>query len=388
MITSIRLVNCQSWTDSTINLTSGFNVIAAPNNTGKSVLFKILKVTASPKYYKAKKRRKIIRWGCKDAKAVYAFSSGAQGLVVIQPNNVLYGYRKSVEENWCMSYEPAPEMIQEVGLLVNANGNFIANIIDTDQNLLLVDSDAKGTYEFIDMLCNHPGLTQYKDKLDFLKREMDSSYTNALSRSLEIEDDLQHYAYVDVEKIENDLKTTQLVNNILFGLIDVANLTEIVRPLSESWMDFDKLLSDCEKLNLLENIDVSSLQIPEYNKELEKDCKILEILETLNLTEMFIPEKPMDYEELNILEILEDIKMKDVYVGDSPIDADLCDVLEKLEKINDCVIVVSEQVSISANVLKDISELNEMFLSSGVVHSCEIFEKVIYDGTTCVPVER
>lgn len=388
MITKIRLVNCQSWSDCTIDLSNGFNVIVAPNNVGKSVLFKILKITASPKFYKAKKRRKLIRWGCNDAKALYAFDSGAQALVVIQPNDVLYGYRESETDKWRMTYEPAPELIVEVGLLVNNKGNFIANIIDTDQDLLLVDSDAKGTYEFIDMLCNDAQLMSYKEKIEYLERAMGEDYSNALCALMDYEDELKRYAYVDVERLENDLDTAQLANDALFKFIDVANLVEVTKPLSEAWLDFDQLLKDCKITQALESVDLSSVAIPKYDSDLESMIGILEVLESINLNNLRVPKEPQGTEELRILETLEDINLKQLFTGEPPVDVEGCDTLEALESVRNTITLFETQINKMEDLTKEIDLLNTEFLNSGEVHHCEIFRKVVYDGNGCIPVEE
>lgn len=388
MITNIRLVNCQSWSDCTIDLSKGFNVIVAPNNTGKSVLFKILKITASPNFYKAKKRRKLIRWGCTDAKALYAFDSGAQAVVIIQPNNVIYGYRETCDAKWRMTYEPAPELIKEIGLLVNNKGNFIANIIDTDQDLLLVDSDAKGTYEFIDLLCNDAQLMTCKEKLIYLQNAMNSDYTNALCMNLDYADELKKYAYVDVESLENSLSVTQVVNDSLFKFIDIANLVKITEPLSASWLDFDSLLKECSILQSLESLDLGSTTVPNYDSDLECMISLLETLENIKLADLSIPEEPIGSEELFILECFETLNLQSVFTGSAPVNIEGCDTLETLELISSAVASLEEQSKKACAIQNEINLLNNEFLNSGEIHSCDIFKKVVYDGNSCIPVEE
>ena len=55
MIHSVRLINCQSWENGIIPLAQDrINVLRADNNSGKSVFFKMLKITACPGYFTPK----------------------------------------------------------------------------------------------------------------------------------------------------------------------------------------------------------------------------------------------------------------------------------------------------------------------------------------------
>lgn len=58
MIETIQLVNCQSWQNGSFTLSRDkINVIIAKNDTGKSVLMKMLKVSVSPKFFPPKNAR-------------------------------------------------------------------------------------------------------------------------------------------------------------------------------------------------------------------------------------------------------------------------------------------------------------------------------------------
>ena len=65
MLLEARFINCQSMRDLTMHFaTDKLNVIAADNSVGKSVLFKMLKVTANPKTLATiEERRQLIRYG-------------------------------------------------------------------------------------------------------------------------------------------------------------------------------------------------------------------------------------------------------------------------------------------------------------------------------------
>ena len=203
MIDQIRLVGCQSWADTTISLSSNkINVIQAPNNTGKSVLFKILKISVAPKVYTARKRKKLIRNRCTEARAYFSFTDGCMAATVIQQTRVIYLFKET--NTWESFVEPPKRMIDELGLLVNEKGTFIANIIDTDQNLLLVDSDAASTTEFINMLCNNATLDDYKEKIEIAKGWSLDNIMPVEWELNKVTQELQNLDYVDVDAMRKD----------------------------------------------------------------------------------------------------------------------------------------------------------------------------------------
>lgn len=132
----------------------------------------MLKISACPKIFNVRKRKKLIRWGYSNAQALYEFTDESIGGVVVYPTKVLYLYLPIGSKVWQKSYKPDPRMLENLGLIVSRNSNFIANVIDTDQSLLLVDAEAKSTYDFIKMLCNNAMLDEYAEKLDNMKKEM------------------------------------------------------------------------------------------------------------------------------------------------------------------------------------------------------------------------
>ena len=93
MIHSVRLINCQSWENGIIPLAQDrINVLRADNNSGKSVFFKMLKITACPGYFTPKERKKLIRNGCDSANILYAFTDGSVGACSVYPTRVMYLY--------------------------------------------------------------------------------------------------------------------------------------------------------------------------------------------------------------------------------------------------------------------------------------------------------
>ena len=84
MLEAVRFINCQSFEDVTLKFaTDKVNILIADNSTGKSILFKMLKVTANPDYFTVKQRNLLIRRGADSASMICAFSDGSIGITSI-----------------------------------------------------------------------------------------------------------------------------------------------------------------------------------------------------------------------------------------------------------------------------------------------------------------
>ena len=78
MIVQVQMINCQSWKNSTFDLaTDRINVIIADNGTGKSVFFKMLKITTNPNYFSRAERKDLIRRHEECATILFKFDDGS-----------------------------------------------------------------------------------------------------------------------------------------------------------------------------------------------------------------------------------------------------------------------------------------------------------------------
>ena len=302
MIKRMRLVGCQSWEDSTISLSSDkLNIVRAANDTGKSVLFKMLKISVSPKFYPARKRKKLIRWGSNDARIIYEFVDGSLAMVVVQPTRVLYLVREPAEAKWTSYTEPPQKLINELGLLVNSQGNFIANIIDTDQNLMLVDADSKATDEFVDLLCNNATIDEYLEKLKSLKDWAFNSLTPVDYRLDVVSKQLKDTEYADVPKMEDNLNSLMCAKNTLYSCIDSGLCMSKLQDSLEYAKDFDSLEIALNALEAVESVSVESLGIKSFDEDVFALLECLECAEGLQLEKLGVEKEPVSNSILEIL---------------------------------------------------------------------------------------
>ena len=414
MIKQMRLINCQSWKDSTINFADGkLNIVRAPNNAGKSVLFKMLKISASPNFFTREKRKDVIRWGSDCAQAIYLFEDGCIGAVSVYTNQVLYMFKEADSDVWQKSLTPSTKMIEELGFLVSDNGKFIANIIDEDQNLLLIDSDSKNTIEFISMLCINPAVDECREKVKTLTMNANEDLTRVDSRLLKVSDALDKIQYLDVNAMQNKVNELMLMKSVMYDLISLAKKSSGLQDGILFCKDYDTLESLAEVLSLVESIhlqecdvgsfDLQILELCELLCELEtinlKDLQskfkniptdyvdILENLEKINLIDLEIPKKIPDIEMVDLLESLEKIKLIDLQTMTEPPASEIADALQSLELIKDKCEDAKHHLRIAAESYEYMKKLEADFTNSGIEHRCEIYGKVIFDGQNCVPFD-
>lgn len=413
MIEYIRLINCQSWADTTVYLSPDkLNIVRAPNNTGKSVLMKMLKISTSPKFFKAKKRKKLIRWGAEQAMALYSFTDGAQAAVVVRPTTVIYMFRENENEPWSQSLDPTARFLDELGMLVSSDGSFIANIIDTDQNLLLVDSDSKSTFDFMQMLCNNASLDEILLRAKEEQKSMNDKVYKIEDTLEQLNIQLQSVQYTDVELAERQLDTLTSAKNVMYSLIGVAyNLQRIYEALDEK--DYNLLFLCVTTLQTIESLNLRKLSIRGYDESKESALATLEKLESIEVRKLLKPKEPTGIELVNVLSALEQIDVNTALELGKPIGCEYCDVLEKLEsiKLNNLLIRRAPKSIATVDVLEKLESLKdcvrsykqasnnaEMYATeilryenelkkSGVVHDCEIYGRIIYDGKECIPLD-
>lgn len=389
MITQIRLKNCQSWDDITIDLaTDRLNVIVADNDTGKSVLYKILKLVGSPKFYGRSERRELIRWGCTHAVAAFAFSNGRLGIVTISESQVVYEYiKEDGARNPVLS--PPQELLEDVGLLVNPEGTFIANIIDGDQDLMLVNSNLANNFELIKMIVMSEDLDSLSEKIKMLTTEFSSYRVRVCDQKNVLGEQLGALKHYDIEKMEREMQHHEALYE---GL---KKLTRVWRHLEKfdeiEFRDFSALecfLGSLEQLvcarRLLKSLELSGVPVDDcFIRSLELLSKVKECAEKLAK-----PDKVMDERFIDAFDGLLSASSRLGKLAVAEFDFSKFDqMLQGLEAL----IVARKYLEVYAQAVKklecarqDIRRLEKMFSDSGVLVDCPIYGKVVFDGKNCV----
>lgn len=376
MIRSISLINCQSWDNSTIELaTDRVNVLQATNNVGKSVLFKMLKVTANPKCYPLNKLRELIRWGTSGAIILFTFTDGTQGYTQVLPTGVSYFY------NGTMYATPPKEYLDKIGLLTS--NNMIANLIDARQDLLLVDPSLSANYDLMQLLVHNDELENVRDHVEAtLKTHSIKSDTLAMvSRVLQSQ--LAQYEYTDIEKRERNLEIGQLCYDIVYDtLIPVWKLIESIGT-DVKWMDFNKLGNVLNAVTTISEVNFQSIGVPEFNSTLLSFNEVLQQIAQIDFTKLYVPEfKAANKEIYTVLNLISEMNFGSVYSKEYKSFDDVYNVLSVLDSVPFENLAVDDQAKESMNLLQEqLKELNAFY-------ECPIYGQVMYDGQDCKPYTK
>lgn len=388
MLEAIRFVNCQSFEDITIDFaTDKTNVLIAENNTGKSILFKMLKVTANPNYFPAKKRNMLIRRGALSASMICAFTDGCLGMTTITEKGVIYRWKNSEDEAFSSYAEPPQIYLDELGLIVDQKSKFIANIVDTDQDMLLVNSDQKGNHELLRLLAEDQTVIDTKEKiareLSYFKRYN----SDLIAKQVDLRNSLESLEIADVNSLQYEYNTGQLLYTELYKLIELSDSLEVIQEFCELSFNYSFCIDLIDILLLLQRVEVLLGQIV-IEKEISEDIiRLVSILTQLSdilsdvqvIKEIGFAPETLD-KVLGIADALSNIQIITLDKG-----------LELSEIMLNCNKVIAKLNSIGhfqremLALDSDIFQTLETIKASKCVVNCPVHGEVIYDGKECLP---
>lgn len=419
MITKVQMINCQSWKNSAFTLaTDRINAIIADNGTGKSVFMKMLKITACPKYFDRYERKKLIRNGAEFASICFEFDDGGIACTRVYPTYTIYMYKPADADTIQTSYEPSPEMLKQVGLIANSNSDFVANIVDTDQDLLLVNSKLKNNYELVSLLVKNPLLESAKEHLDEALVKILTPYSSICSKREFLDKQIKESAYCDVREREIQLQRVESAVSLIQDAIQLYNLMLTIGEVLDNYLDFESIEKTLEVLELTEGIDLESLQIGVAPINLDKELDLLEKVSEINIGDLRYTEEPASVDKelnfldilydlagrldsyasikvkavpdieqhLNLLELLRKIDVDSIKLEQQPqdISSELA-LLDQLLLLQNEMVAYEQQQSVTKQLQSQLLELQKELLNSGETVECPIHGKVIFNGEDCIP---
>lgn len=415
MIVRVQMINCQSWKNSAFTLSKDkLNVIVADNGTGKSVFFKMLKITSHPKYFDRTERKDLIRKGEEFAAIFLQFDDGAIACTKVFPTYTLYIYKPADSESAITSYEPDPRMLQQAGLLSDGNTPFVANIVDSDQDLLLVNSKLKYNFNLVQLLVQNADLETVKERTKENINRIINPLSSVSSRCDLLEKAIRDSKYCDTVTRELQLDTAENAEFVMYKIIDIVNnVIEIGKAMQNS-VDYDFLVEIEEFIELMEtcnfselcvgeNLDyldpivsfVESLESCEFSKlvvdakpaNVDNELSLVEKLETLDLKLLYVGEAVPDVsKEIDLLEALESIFWEELKVMPEPdIQTEHLDMLDTLVDLNKSFVLLSSVLLTKDKLLSEIESAESELQKSGTVYDCAIHGKVVYNGKNCIP---
>lgn len=416
MITKVQMINCQSIKNCMFDLaTDKLNVIIADNGTGKSVLFKMLKIATNPNYYSRAERKDLIRRHTECALLYLLMDDGSLSCTAVYPTYTLYSYQRAGETTVQQSYEPDPEMLQKAGLLIDDSGEpFVANIVDSDQDLLLVNSKQKYNSNLIKMLVEHPVLEGMREKTHENIVRIGNPLSSLTTRCAALEKAINESSYFDVAMREIELQTVSAGKELMYDAINIYEYLSSIENILIDTTDYELLDKAITVIELVESLDLNQLVPLDKPIDVTKEIELLEIAESLDLQALSIGNEPVNVsKELTLLELLEVLDLSYLQISEKPYDLDQAfSLLEKLEQLDvsklhlepeppdleSAFALLKSAFSISSalvlcqsllltvqDIEKNLHEVEAELLRSGKMVECAIHGKVIYNGKECIP---
>lgn len=367
MLKAIRLKGCQSWDDVTIEFScSKPNILVANNNAGKSVLFKMLKITANPKIYSTDERKYLIRYGSDSAIIIYLFDDGFIGMTIVYTNKVLYRIKECDTEDFVTYSEPPFALLEHLSLLVNSQTDFIANIIDTEQDLFLVNTKSSSNVEYLRLLAEEPTLREVLEKIDqeTVVLKENNKVLSTLKTSLEIS--LDGYKYVDVDKLQEEINKSNVLLEVLMVLLKLYEQIEKMNSCIGDYTDYDELLCGMDIVTLLKDVQQLLPKLSYDRTDYSADLLIIDYIVQLQIINNLLDKVYVDSVELS------------TYFT-------VIDICTLLNSINYHLNIVKECTEKSEILFNEIDKLHCEINNSGFVIQCPIKGEVLYIDEECLP---
>ena len=384
---SLHLENCQSWKDGTIEFGPGLNAIIAGNNVGKSVIFKIIKITCNPDFFTKQERVKLIRYGSDFARATFTFSDDTEAITLITDKKVMYEFRNKNGETFYSEEEPLNQTLEHLSVIVEDNSKYLVNVLDSEQSLLLVKSDKKANSDLMKVITEHKGIERLTELFN-IKLKYYSSEGIELKKKFErVNYKIQELDHSDLDMMQDRFNTMKSLDGLLEILetierykndiednvndkevpdwsvfVKLLNQVQFIeKPHELKWGSVLKLLQKlpAEKLNQTNDINWETVikllnALPDYNiKTVENPLPLNEIKRLLNCYKDVSTKKIDTFSGLKLL-----VKIKNVC-------DELTDNLNRLDVIH--------------NKITEIKKID----FNGTVYDCPVHGKIVYRDGKC-----
>lgn len=229
-ITDYQLINFQSWDDKTEAIplaTDVVNIIEGANETGKSVLYKVLYNFAFPGYWEPKE---LIRRGCDSGVLLLVLSSGDKIIFELEAKHHTY-ILVSQETQKVWNDCPLPqEIIDILGLVLDYEQKIILNVIDKDISLPFIKTSPKFNAGLIKARVEPPDITNYFQNTDELLQQIAEARSRYTTKTVELKGKADAIKYTDVSTL---LEKKELIDTLLPVATEYSTLEQELAKLQE-----------------------------------------------------------------------------------------------------------------------------------------------------------
>lgn len=408
-IKQIRLKNFQSWKDLTINLSDGFNVIRSDDNSaGKSVVMKAIKVTLCPNIFSNSERKKLIRDFTEYAEALFLYSDGTITMTRVLPNSTLHYYHD--KNGWRQQQGlPFPETVEKIGGIVDYNTNLIANLLDSDQPLLLINSNDKTNHSLIELITHHEELNKiipiFKEKYSsFNDKRVEFNFVVK-----QLEKQVESAQYVNIDKMQKDIDKADVLIDFLDDIINCYKLVDNSINFVKDIKDYDLMLDILDftaEVSKLNNIEINSVK--EFDENIVEDLEFIKSIIDLNNLLDYDIKPEVDEHVIDCASLALDLSECNNLLNYKILDNDILDMLECLSNIHLAVSNIQEDYKsdiigirtdlinshkILSSILNDLSSLDKSNFEiaqieqelkiKGAGASCPIYGNITIKDNKC-----
>lgn len=237
MLQIVRMINIQSYKDITFNLSGRVNVLDAPNETGKSIMFKVFRTMCDANWYGRGERKSLIRRGSDKGTAllVVPYSDGVFRIVfeiykTYQVYHLFDGDEKV--DSWKQDSIP-DDLLNILGWYYDKDSKVLLNLCDQELDMPFVNSNSRFNYEVMRFIIQNPELETAKNNLQvWIKRNTDEIEDLSL-KCRTLEGIIADYKYVDTTALEQSInvrdeaaKKGRVLVSLISSLKEISSLEE------------------------------------------------------------------------------------------------------------------------------------------------------------------
>lgn len=383
-----RLINFQSWLDMSMKFINGLNVICATNNEGKSVFFKSLYLTANPSSVPIDERTDFIRKGTDCAEVMHLFSDGVAYITKIYSKSNSYFVVEDLQNVNVKSLgsEVPKDLLDRLGIILA--GDMIANLIDDEQRMFMVNSDTQNNTTALDLLVKHEGISNLIDRIENerLPKAKKLLSSGKILKSC-YETSVSQIRYKDVDALERNVSLSEKLLEPLSGLLlchdklQTIIKVEVVDEELKNLVEVSNRLEDVYvSISVIENIDNIDSGLLVTNKSIESFENLLKSFDLLTKHSI------IDSEVNNFLEMTQILNSNLLEMNS----------LQSISKFDDSTLAISNNLN---NILVQVdniiekgnldSEISNLKLilenCGGEKLSCPIHGTIKFIDNECIP---
>jgi hypothetical protein len=232
-LVSIRLKNIQTWVDTTVELDRGLTVLQGPNNSGKTVPFKVFKKMCVNIAGGRKSKRGLIRTGAEFGEAWLNYEDFTVKFEIYKTYQVyrLLNLEGEVLESW--EQNTLPEKLKKLmGWYVDEEYRIVLNLTGQGNSKPFSDTNPQFNARVLKFLTENPELETAKINLKYWVNDLDVARIAEESNVRSLTSLSNNYSYKDLESFRNNIAKKKMVLICSKFLMGLGESLETIRDLS------------------------------------------------------------------------------------------------------------------------------------------------------------